>query len=182
MLHISLLFNCHGVLMFELKDLPSYQTLVDFGELYGNSDVEGLHTWLIWASATEEMLHAFEGNLARAGGLAQTQFFVLILLKRNPEGLSVGALAEGVAVTSQTMTRTIDRMQGAGLCQRYPDPSDRRAWLVRLSPAGEDLLAQVLPAHYKWVSQLMSHFDEQERVVLKKLMLKLKRIDLEGLR
>ena len=55
--------------------------------------------WLAWAAATGEMLSAFDANLARNGGLSQAQFFVLLLLKRNPAGLSVGALAQGVAVT-----------------------------------------------------------------------------------
>ncbi|MFT4190649.1 MAG: MarR family transcriptional regulator, partial [Comamonas sp.] len=110
--------------MFELKDLPSYDTLQTFGARYGNPDVQGLQTWLIWASATQAMISAFEANLAQASGLSQTQFFVLLLLKRNPDGLSVGALADGVSVTSQTMTRMIDRMVGAGLCSRDVDPAD----------------------------------------------------------
>ncbi|MDT8464592.1 MarR family transcriptional regulator, partial [Alcaligenes nematophilus] len=73
--------------MFELKDLPSYDTLVKMGVEYRNPDVDGLQAWLIWASATSEMLSAFEANLDRTSGLSQTQFFVLILLKRNPDGL-----------------------------------------------------------------------------------------------
>lgn len=117
--------------MFELKDLPSYGTLAAFANVYRNPDVEGLQTWLIWASATSEMLTSFEANLAKHG-VSQSQFFVLLLLKRNPDGLSVGALASGVAVTSQTMTRTIDRMESSGLCGRETDPQDRRAWLVSL--------------------------------------------------
>lgn len=160
--------------MFELKDLPSYDTLAAFGAAYGNPDVGGLHTWLVWASATNEMLAAFEGNLARNGGLSQSQFFVLLLLKRNPDGLSVGALAQGVAVTSQTMTRIIDRMEGAGLCLRTSDPQDRRAWLIRLATPGDELLSQALPAHYTWVANLMRHFSAEERQMLNQLMHKLR--------
>ena len=159
--------------MFELTDLPSHDTLAAFGAVYGNTDVDGLHTWLVWASATSEMLSAFEGNLARHGGLSQSQFFVLLLLKRNPNGLSVGTLAQGVAVTSQTMTRIIDRMEGAGLCLRSPDPQDRRAWLIRLAPQGDALLMQAVPAHYTWVANLMRHFSAEERQTLKQLMHKL---------
>ncbi|AUL47469.1 MarR family transcriptional regulator [Bordetella trematum] len=159
--------------MFELKDLPSYDTLERFGADYGNPDVQGLQTWLIWASATQEMLSAFEANLARFGGLSQTQFFVLLLLKRNPGGLSVGRLAEGVSVTSQTMTRVIDRMVGAGLCSRDVDPLDARARLVRLALQGDAALAQALPGHYAWVARLMGHFDADERQVLTRLMRKL---------
>ncbi|HEI8721424.1 TPA: MarR family transcriptional regulator [Serratia marcescens] len=159
--------------MFELKDLPSYDTLVKLGEKYNNPDVDGLQSWLIWASATSEMLSAFEANLANTCNLTQTQFFVLILLKRNPDGLSVGALADGVAVTSQTMTRTIDRMETSGWCRRDPDPLDRRAWLIRMTPQGDDALSEALPIHYTWVAKLMSHFDADERRILNQLMLKL---------
>jgi DNA-binding MarR family transcriptional regulator len=160
--------------MFELKDLPSYDTLAAFGSTYGNPDVDGLHAWLAWASATGEMLAAFEANLARHGGLSQSQFFVLLLLKRNPVGLSVGALAQGVTVTSQTMTRIVDRMEGAGLCRREADPQDRRAWLIRLTPEGDALLGKTLPAHYAWVAALMRQFSTEERQVLVGLMQKLR--------
>lgn len=159
--------------MFELKDLPSYDTLETFGARYGNPDVKGLQTWLIWASATQEMLSAFEANLAHACGLSQSQFFVLLLLKRNPDGLSVGALAEGVSVTSQTMTRVIDRMVGAGLCSRDVDPADARARLVKLTPDGDDMLGKALPSHYGWVARLMRHFNAEERRMLNQLMFKL---------
>lgn len=160
--------------MFELRDLPDYQTAKDISIAYGNKDVDGLYTWLSWAGATTEMLAAFEANLMQAGGLSQAQFFVLMLLKRNPQGLSVGALAHGAGVASQTMTRTIDRMEKAQLCQRHTDPSDRRAWILTLSPEGEALLAKVLPEHYKWTTQLMTVFNQQERATLKQLMDKLK--------
>ena len=159
--------------MFKLKDLPSYDTLVRLGEVYQNPDVEGLHSWLIWASATSEMLAAFESNIGQTSGLSQTQFFVMILLKRNPQGLSIGALADGVAVTSQTMTRAIDRMEASDFCYRKPDPDDRRAWLVYLSVNGDETLSKALPAHYAWVAKLMSHFDSDERTMLNRLMLKL---------
>lgn len=163
--------------MFELKDLPSYDTLERFGALYGNTDVQGLQTWLIWASATQEMLTAFEANLANSCGLSQTQFFVLLLLKRNPDGLGVGALAEGVSVTSQTMTRIIDRMVLSGLCSREVDAQDARARVVRLTEAGDAMLARALPSHYAWVAALMSHFNVEERHMLNQLMLKLNQVD-----
>lgn len=157
--------------MFELKDLPSRDTLARFADEYGNPDVEGLHTWLTWASATNQMLSAFDENLARHG-LSQTNFFVLLLLKRNPEGLTVGALAEGVSVASQTMTRAVAKMEANGLCSKHEDPLDGRLWIVRLRPEGEAALARVLPRHYEWVAELMSTFTEKERASLAKLMVK----------
>ncbi|MDO5057568.1 MAG: MarR family transcriptional regulator [Lautropia sp.] len=157
--------------MFELKDLPSRATLEQFAQIYPNPDVEGLHTWLTWASATHQMLAAFDENLARQG-LSQTQFFVLLLLKRNPEGLSVGALANGVAVTSQSMTRALGKMEKAGWCTKHDNPHDGRFWIVQLAPAGEAVLARALPDHYAWVARFMKHYDADERHALSALMLK----------
>lgn len=168
--------------MFELKDLPSPDTLAEFGKHYGNPDVSGLHTWLTWAAATNEMLEAFDVNLAREG-MSQTPFFVLLLLKRNPDGLTIGALANGVAVASQTMTRAVHKMEAAGLCTRHADPEDGRSAIVRLAPDGDEALSRVLPRHYAWVASLMGQFDDKERKMLAKLMLKvapaLRRIRLE---
>ena len=157
--------------MFELKDLPSRETLKLFGELYGNPDIEGLYTWLVWASATDEMLSAFEANLALEG-MSQTPFFVLLLLKRNPEGLTIGTLANGVSVASQTMTRTINKMEASGLCSKHLDPEDGRISVVRLTEKGDQTLQQTLPKHYEWVANFMSEFDANERELLVKMMMK----------
>jgi DNA-binding MarR family transcriptional regulator len=158
--------------MFELKDLPSQETLEAFALQYRNPDVEGLHLWLMWGSSTNAMLSAFTDQLA-LHGLTQAKFFVLLLLLRNPSGLSIAALAEGVNVTSPTMTRIIDRMEAAGLCGRENDTLDRRAWVVRINPAGEAVMAQALPAHYAWVAGLMAHFDADDRAQIRRLMNKL---------
>lgn len=158
--------------MFELRDLPSRETLVAFSKRYRNPDVDGLQLWLMWASSTNEMLSAFAANLA-SHGLTQAKFFVLILLLRNPAGLSNTALAEGVNVTSPTMTRIIDRMEVAGLCERDQDPVDRRAWVVRIAKEGESVMSRAMPDHYAWVAELMSHFNADERRQIRNLMTKL---------
>ncbi|HEU4842847.1 MAG TPA: MarR family transcriptional regulator [Burkholderiaceae bacterium] len=158
--------------MLELKDLPSFDTLSQFAKLYPNPDIDGVQTWLLLSRSCSDMMAEFEVNLARHG-LSQTKFFVLLLLKRSPGGLGVGRLAEGVSVSSPTMTGIVDRLEQAKLCRREQDVGDRRAWVVRLLPAGEALLAIALPEHYNWVAQLMSVFSPQEREQLRGLMRKL---------
>lgn len=160
--------------MFDLKDLPNPDTLSEFALKYKNPDIAGLQAWLYMSRTFSDMMATFESNLARHG-LSQTKFFVLLLLKRNPDGMSVGKLAEGTGVSSPTMTGIIDRLELAGLCQRAPDAEDRRAWVVQLLPPGEHLLGEALPEHYRWVAQLMSHYSEDERIQLNALMLKLNR-------
>lgn len=158
--------------MFELKDLPSRETLSAFAKRYHNPDIDGLQLWLMWASSTNEMLSAFDANLA-THGLTQAKFFVLLLLLRNTAGLSIAALAEGVNVTSPTMTRIVDRMEVADLCERAKDPFDRRAWIVRIAKEGEAVMEQAMPDHYAWVAELMARFNVEERKQIRLLMSKL---------
>ncbi|RAN69556.1 hypothetical protein B5P43_35355 [Bacillus sp. SRB_336] len=42
-----------------------------------------------------------------------------------------------MGVTSGTMTAMLDRVEKAGFLRREPNPDDRRALLLRLTPAGE---------------------------------------------
>lgn len=52
-------------------------------------------------------------------------------------------LAERVGVEAMTMSSHIDRLEARGLVQRQPDPSDRRAKLVRLTDAADAVLAEI---------------------------------------
>ncbi len=73
-----------------------------------------------------------------AHDLESWEFDVLAALRRQgaPYELSPGALLRATLVTSGTMTNRIDRLEGAGLVRRRPDPQDKRGVLVTLTAAG----------------------------------------------
>jgi DNA-binding MarR family transcriptional regulator len=56
--------------------------------------------------------------------------------------MRVCELAEREAVSQPGMTGLVNRLEGAGLAQRIPDPTDGRAALVRITDAGRALLAE----------------------------------------
>lgn len=47
-----------------------------------------------------------------------------------------GQLADREGVAPSTMSRIIDSLVGEALAERIPDPADRRALMIRLTPAG----------------------------------------------
>jgi len=49
-----------------------------------------------------------------------------------------GQLADREGVAASTMSRIIDSLVTESLAERVPDPADRRALLIRLTPAGVD--------------------------------------------
>jgi MarR family transcriptional regulator for hemolysin len=52
------------------------------------------------------------------------------------------ALAEMVGIDKTTMVVTVDELEAAGLAQRRPSPSDRRAHVIAVTKAGERKLAK----------------------------------------
>jgi DNA-binding MarR family transcriptional regulator len=70
------------------------------------------------------------------------EFDVLAALRRagDPYELTPGRLVAETMVTSGTMTTRVDRLIERGLVRRRPDPRDRRGVLVRLTPAGRDIV------------------------------------------
>lgn len=69
---------------------------------------------------------------AAAVGVTRAQWRVMGQLIHHP-GLRQAALAERLDIEPITLTRTVDRLEDAGLVERRPDPSDRRARLLFLT-------------------------------------------------
>lgn len=76
--------------------------------------------------------------------LTMRQLKVLLLLDSGETGerhaASMSHLAAALHVTLPTVTGIVDRLVEHGFVRREEDPSDRRLVVVRLTPAGGDLL------------------------------------------
>jgi DNA-binding MarR family transcriptional regulator len=75
---------------------------------------------------------------AEAGGrgLTPTQGQVLALLRANPDGLRLGALAEQLGVTAATTSDSVAALQRKGLVTKEPMAGDARGVIVLLTPTG----------------------------------------------
>jgi DNA-binding MarR family transcriptional regulator len=73
-------------------------------------------------------------------------------------GTRVIALAERAHVTKQSMAELVAHLEWLGYVERVPDPSDRRAKLVRATPRGKQLYAiareVVAEIEAEWTSRL----------------------------
>jgi DNA-binding MarR family transcriptional regulator len=91
----------------------------------------------------------FSEQAARATGLAPHQHQVLLALKGLGQagGATVGQLADWLQVRHHSAVELVDRTARRGLVERVPDPADRRRVLVRLTPAGEEVLHRLSVEH-----------------------------------
>jgi len=78
----------------------------------------------------------------RSTGLTQAQWRAIGYLARE-EGIKQAVLADRLDVKPITLGRLVDRMEAAGWVLRRPDPGDRRASLLYLSPQVQPILAEL---------------------------------------
>ncbi len=94
----------------------------------------------------KKIRNALQKRFADAGSdLTVDQWVVIDHLHRNPE-IAQSTLAELTTKDAPTVTRIIDLLAKKGLVERRMADDDRRKFLVFLTPDGEKLYEQMLPA------------------------------------
>ena len=102
-------------------------------------------------------------SLERECGIPNAWFEVLLRISRADGGqVSMGLLAQQVALTSGGITRLLDRMIGAGLVRRVPCPTDRRVLFAALTDEGEARLGQALVVHAGDLRDLFDGFTRRD--------------------
>src|SRR5215831_8476073 len=100
------------------------------------------------------LLRTYADHAAGRFGMTRAKWAVLARLDRF-EGLKQTELAEMLDLQPITLTRLLDKLADSGVIERRPDPDDRRAKRLFLTPAarpllehlgvvGEDIMAAVL--------------------------------------
>ncbi|HEX7339407.1 MAG TPA: MarR family transcriptional regulator [Rhodanobacteraceae bacterium] len=90
-----------------------------------------------------ELVRALEQELAISGvGLRFNQVQALKRLQvQGPQG--AGELARSMGYDNGAMTRLLDQLEEKGYLKRKPDPQDRRALRIELTPRGKSQARQI---------------------------------------
>jgi len=97
---------------------------------------------LFLISDVGRLLRTYADQKARHFGMTRAQWAVLLKLERY-EGANQSDLAEFLEIQPITLTRLVDRLCDSGLIERRPDPADRRAKLLYLTPAARPLIEKI---------------------------------------
>lgn len=113
-------------------------------------------------------------------GTTLPRFDLMAQLERFPKGLRMNELSQRMMVTGGNVTGIVDQLVKEGLVERLDEPSDRRAWRVRLTRAGDKAFAEMARAHEDWVVELLAGFSRRDSDALMQLLARLKRATLEN--
>jgi len=88
------------------------------------------------------MLRTYADYKAAQFGITRAQWVVLVRVDRS-EGLKQSELAEILDLQPISLTRLLDKLCECGLIERRPDPIDRRAKRLFLTPTAHPLLEKL---------------------------------------
>ncbi|MFN9834090.1 MAG: MarR family winged helix-turn-helix transcriptional regulator [Phenylobacterium sp.] len=94
-------------------------------------------------------------KVGEAAGLTPTQGDALRLLADGRDGLRLKALAAQLSVRPSTASDAVSALVSKGLAERQPDPDERRAIRIVLSPSGRAMLGR-LPDGFTEIVSLLS--------------------------
>lgn len=107
----------------------------------------------------------FAIHVRTSGGrveLDRSSYGILCLLvDGGPQRLGHIALAFGL--DPSTITRQVQALVAAGLAQKSPDPSDRRATLLTLTDSGRETIIDTREGRVRMLGQIMGDWTAHER-------------------
>jgi DNA-binding MarR family transcriptional regulator len=108
--------------------------------------------------------------LARAGFTDITTAQMKIVQRIGPDGSRLTELAEQAQVTKQTAGFLVDQLEKAGWVERVPDPSDKRARLVRIAARGKEALPVAAAAVAEVEAEWTAHLGKQRMAQLRRIL------------
>jgi DNA-binding MarR family transcriptional regulator len=90
------------------------------------------------------------------------RFDLMAQLEREPQGMKMNELSRRMMVTGGNITPVTDQLVKEGWIERIELPHDRRAWLVRLTPAGRSLFKKMAKRHEAWIVAAFSSLSQRD--------------------
>lgn len=102
------------------------------------------------------------------------RFDLLAQLERAPQGMLLSELSRRMMVSAGNLTALVERMAESDHIKRTTSPSDRRAQIITMTPAGRTLFRKMAKRHGEWISDLFAEINDADRAVLLTRLGKLK--------
>ncbi len=106
-------------------------------------DKDGLRLWLRIVACTQMVEQEIRAMLREKFSMTLPRFELLAALDRVPDGLTMGELSRWLMVTKGNITGIAERLSEDGFIKRQPTPTDRRSFVVTLTPRGRKLFKEM---------------------------------------
>jgi DNA-binding MarR family transcriptional regulator len=115
-------------------------------------------------------LHTMRRDVREQVDLTPSRHRLLRVVARAAEPQRQTALAAALDVVPRSITSLVDDLEHAGLVERQPDPTDRRATLVALTDEGRAVLTEADRQRRRHAEELLARLEPAERDDLLRLL------------
>lgn len=105
-------------------------------------------------------------SLAAAGDQVTVAQFRMLALLASHGASNLVSLAERLMVNPSTALRMVERLADSGLISREANPASRREVLLRLTPAGQQLVGEVTTRRREEISEILTRMPPPDRTGL----------------
>ena len=160
-----------------MGDLPSLRSALQ--ELAADSDLTGVEL-LRRVCRAANLYDTIVNRRLRASDLSGPRWHLLMHLRSDemrhgPGGVSPTYLSKCQGVRKNTISSLLRGLEEQGLIERALDPTDWRAFRIRLSSAGREMVRARAPQHFQELNELLAGLTADERSDLIGLLDKLYR-------
>ncbi len=128
---------------------------------------EALRLWLRLFTGTTLVSRTVDSMLKRRYGSSLPRFDLLAQLHRaSDDGLRMGELSDRTLTTNGNVTWLVAALEREGLVSRRVDDTDRRAVVVRLTPAGRRHFTAMARSHERLIERIFSGLTAADRRAL----------------
>ena len=106
---------------------------------------------------------AFRRHIAHTGATPDQFTALRCVLEGDPQGVTQGELTKMMSSDPNTIASLVERMAAAGWVERKPHERDRRAYRIRLKPAGKKLYGELRDLAIALQSQVLAALPEAKR-------------------
>ena len=121
-----------------------------------------LRMWLQMLKATRHVEGALRERFRARYNTTLPRFDVLSALHAHPQGMKMSELSQFLVVSNGNVTGVVDRLVLDGLVERTMVEADRRAFLVRITSKGHDLMDEMAAEHLRWIDGLLADVPEAD--------------------
>ncbi|GAB3824157.1 MarR family winged helix-turn-helix transcriptional regulator [Dactylosporangium cerinum] len=126
----------------------------------------------VFWSVARRLRHLTHETLEPIGITPGQSRAVAVLMRHGVMRLS--ELSDHLRIAPRSTTEVVDGLQERGLVGRRPDPADRRATLVALTQAGQDIGEAIRTARAAEADRFFADLDADDRATLARILRTLK--------
>ena len=133
-----------------------------------------LRLWLRLLTCTNMVESMVRARLRARFGVTLPRFDLMAQLYKSRDGMILGDLSRRMMVSNGNVTGLVDRLVADGQVEREVHPRDRRATVVRLTPAGRRAFAAMAVEHEAWVAEAFAGLQPSDHAALMSGLARLK--------